>query len=282
FLSLRKAVMVAVDAAMSGLQRRCRSAAKIGRRYLRPWASDQRSVVFVAGQQRSGTNMLMDVLDRHQRTDVYHETDVRAFERYQMRDIATIRTLVDRSRASHVVIKALCELQRLRDLLDAFPRSYAIWLVRHYHDVSSSMARQFSSTAEVLKRMRADPVAGGWRGERMAESVRMLLNDCIADDTDEISAAAFQWFMRNHLYFDQDLRRDRRVRIVFYEDLATRPEATFAAVAAFLEIGFHPSLTSEISARSVDKADKPPIDPRIEALCRQLHDRLLIAAQTQH
>lgn len=274
--------MVAVEAAISHLQRRCRSAAKIGRHYIVPTARDQRSVVFVAGQQRSGTNMLMDVLDRHWRTDVYHETDTRAFERYQMRDIATIRELVDRSRASHVVIKALCELQRLRDLLDAFPSSRAIWLVRHYHDVSESMARQFSTTADVLKSMRVNPSTGGWRGERMAESVRMLMNDCITDDTDEVSAAAFQWFMRNRLYFDQDLREDRRVRIVFYEDLVTRPEATFEAVAAFLGIGFRPSLIADVSAGSVDKADKPPIEPRIEALCRQLLERLVTAARTQH
>lgn len=274
--------MVAVDAVMSHLQRRCRSAAKIGRHYVVPAARDRCSVVFVAGQQRSGTNMLMDVLDRHWRTDVYHETDPRAFERYEMRDIATIRKLAERSRASHVVIKALCELQRLRDLLDAFPTSRAIWLVRHYHDVSFSMARQFSSTAEVLKRMRANPVVGGWRGERMAPSVRMLLKDCITDDTDEISAAAFQWFMRNRLYFDQDLRADRRVRIVFYEDLVTRPALTFETVMDFLEIGFRPSLIAEVSAGSVDKAGKPPIEPRIEALCRQMMDRLVSAAQTQH
>ena len=99
--------MVAVDAAISHLQRQWRSASKIGRHYISPTPKAERTVVFVAGQQRSGTNMLMDVLDRHWRTDVFHETDTRAFERYQMRDIDTIRTLVGRSRASHVVIKAL-------------------------------------------------------------------------------------------------------------------------------------------------------------------------------
>ncbi|MEM9627256.1 MAG: sulfotransferase [Pseudomonadota bacterium] len=274
--------MVAVDAAISHLQRRWRAASKIGRHYIAPASKAERNVVFVAGQQRSGTNMLMDVLDRHHRTDVYHETDPRAFERYQMRDIDTIRTLVDRSRASHVVIKALCELQRLRDLLDAFPRSRAIWLVRHYRDVSSSMAKQFSTTAEALKRMRVDPAAGRWRGEGMSESVRMLLLDCIMDDTDEISAAAFQWFMRNRLYFDQGLRLDRRVKLVFYEDLATRPNETVRMITDFLGLGFDPSLTTDISATSVDKKGNPPIDPRIEALCRQLLDRLSIVAQTQH
>jgi len=274
--------MVAVDAVIARLQRQCRSAAKTGRRYIAPTSDTERSVVFVAGQQRSGTNMVMEVLDRHWQTEVFHETDARAFDRYQMRDVETIRSLIERSRASHVVIKALCELQRLRAIMDSFAGTRAIWIVRHFHDVSSSMARQFSSTADILKRMRKDPGLGGWRGEHMSLSVRTLLDDCVKDDITEVSAAAFQWFMRNRLYFDQALDRDPGVRIVFYEDLVTRPEVAFEAVMAYLGLEFRPSLISDVFAGSVNTADKPAIDPRIEALCQQLFDRLVVAAQTQH
>ena len=119
--------MAAVNVAIARLQRQYRSAAKIGRRLFAPAAGSEQTVVYVAGQQRSGTNMLMNVLDRHWRTDVYHETDARAFECYQMRDIEVIRALVKRSSARLVVFKALCELQRLRDLLDAFPKARALW-----------------------------------------------------------------------------------------------------------------------------------------------------------
>ena len=56
-----------------------------------------RTYVFVAGMQRSGTNMVMDVLERSLGTDVYHENDPRAFERYEMRDPAVIRQLANGS-----------------------------------------------------------------------------------------------------------------------------------------------------------------------------------------
>ena len=273
--------MVAFDTVLERFQRGCRSAAKIGRRCLAPALDAERLVIFVAGQQRSGTNMLMDVLERHWRTDVYHETDPRAFDQFQMRDLATIKTLVARANASHVVVKALCESQRLRDLLDAFPRARALWLVRDHHDVSESMARQFSTTAKVLKQMCVNPASGGWRSEGMSASVRTLMDDCVHDDITEISAAAFQWFMRNQLYFDQALHGDRRVKLIFYEDLATDPEPMFKRIMADLDLNYHPSLIADVSGGSVSKADKPPIDPRIDALCRQLHSRLAIAAQTQ-
>lgn len=258
-----------------------RSISKCALQQLVSTEPSQKRMVFVTGQQRSGTNMLMDVLERHRCTDVYHETDSRAFVRYEMRDLATIRAIFSRSRASHIVIKALCEAQRLTELLDAFPKAKAIWAVRNHYDVSVSMSRQFSTTAEVLKQMRVDPALGGWRGENLSPSIRALLDDCVQDDISEVSAAAFQWYMRNFLYFDQGLDRDPRVRICFYEDLATAPEPTCRSIAAFLGISFQHSMITKVHAGSVNKAGHPEIDPRIEALCSHLLGRLADCAQKQ-
>ena len=53
--------------------------------------------LLVAGVQRSGTNMVMDVLERSLETDVYHERDPRAFDNYEMRPLEVIRGLRARS-----------------------------------------------------------------------------------------------------------------------------------------------------------------------------------------
>ncbi len=50
--------------------------------------------VLVAGVQRSGTNMLMDVLERSWDTDLYHEMDVRSFDIYEMRPRSVIHALM--------------------------------------------------------------------------------------------------------------------------------------------------------------------------------------------
>src|SRR5688572_22752173 len=48
-------------------------------------SSGPRLCVFVAGVHRSGTNMMMDILERSWETDVLHESDSRAFEDNLMR-----------------------------------------------------------------------------------------------------------------------------------------------------------------------------------------------------
>ena len=95
-------------------------------------------VVLVSGVQRSGTNMLMDALERHWDTDVYHEYDSRAFERYYMRDMATISALHSRCKARFFVIKALLEAHLLREIGRSFPGTRFVWVFRNYADMINS------------------------------------------------------------------------------------------------------------------------------------------------
>ncbi|MEO0974418.1 MAG: hypothetical protein AAFX85_15115, partial [Pseudomonadota bacterium] len=76
---------------------------------------DQR-VVLMAGFQRSGTNMLMKVLDQHRLTTVYHEADPRVFDDYSLRDNARLTRHVASAKGSLVVIKTLLDIHRYREL----------------------------------------------------------------------------------------------------------------------------------------------------------------------
>ena len=109
--------------------------------------------VFVAGMQRSGTNMLMDILEKSYEADVYHERDPRAFDNYQMREASVIRELCDQSRASKFVIKALCELQDIESLMSDSQPAKTIWIVRDYHDVVASMLKSFGNMEKQVLRI---------------------------------------------------------------------------------------------------------------------------------
>src|ERR1700721_775604 len=65
-------------------------------------------VVFVGGVQRSGTEMVMDVLERSPDTRVFHEQDPRAFDRFELRADEVIRPLA-RSVAPCVVFNPFCD-----------------------------------------------------------------------------------------------------------------------------------------------------------------------------
>ena len=209
-------------------------------RYLLRPATSPATVVWVAGVQRSGTNLLMKVLDRALHTDVFHETDPRAFVRYEMRSLATIAALVQASRAPRVVVKSLCELQDMRRLLDTFPESRCLWLWRDPVAVAASMVASFGNFVRQARALAADPASMDWRGLGMSSATRNCLAEAVADDAlDERSAAALMWYYRNILFFEQGLHRDPRVRLLRYEDFVHTPFQVLPPVFEFAGIPWH-------------------------------------------
>ena len=94
--------------------------------------------LYLIGEQRSGTNMVHRILNRHPLTECYYESDDEAYDNYELRENAVIRALVQRSRADCVVFKPLCDIHRIHELLELVPGGKAVWIYRHYCDVINS------------------------------------------------------------------------------------------------------------------------------------------------
>lgn len=234
-------------------------------------------MVFVAGVQRSGTNMIMDVLEKSIHTDVYHERDARAFDNYQMRPVAAIRALYDRSPAAHFVIKALCELQKLDSLMSEFRPSKVVWVVRDFEDVVNSMLKSFRNQAKQVQRIARDPASDGWRGEGMSRQTHEVVARLVRPDIDDASAAALTWYFRNILFFEKQFEHNPDVLLVSYERLVTDPEIEFRRLFHFLGLEFTARVTHGIFADSVRKKTAPQIAPEIRELCQCTAERFRAA-----
>ncbi|MCB1876288.1 MAG: sulfotransferase [Chromatiales bacterium] len=227
--------------------------------------------VFVAGSQRSGTNMVMELLELSTQTDVYHEHDGRAFDNYHMRDEATIRRLVDASRAEVFIIKALLEADRMRDFLDAYPPSKGLWIVRRVDDMVNSMLISFRNMANQARRILTG--TDEWFADGMSEHTRTVVEQLVKDDISDASASALQWYYRNALYFDKGMDKDERILLVPYERLIFHPDQEFRRICEFLGIDYSPRFIKGIRSSSFRKRPPPEIDPDIRATCEQMWGR---------
>lgn len=230
--------------------------------------------VLVAGVQRSGTNMLMDVLERSWDTDLYHETDVRAFDTYEMRPRPVIHALMERSSAPIFVIKALCELDQLKSLLDEFAPAKSVWMVRDYNDAVSSALVSFRNFAAQVGRIATDRNADGWRGRGMSDETHALVRSLYTAQMNDATAAALIWYFRNMLYFEQGLHHDQRVLLVHYENLVSEPQTAFLCIFNFLGLDYSPAVSRKVFASSIRRRSPPPIAEPVRALCEGLSTRL--------
>lgn len=233
--------------------------------------------VFVAGLQRSGTNMLMDAYERSPETDVYHESDTRAFQEYQLREVPVLRRLVDGSPARVVVVKALLDGERVRALMDEFAPAKAIWMFRHFSDVINSNMVNWRGGRNQIEDIVRDRNAGDWRGRGMTDETHEMVKRHFKPGMNDASALALFYVYRHQLFFDQALESDPRVCLMNYEELVSTPDQAIPEVAAFSDLQLNPRMWSHIHARSINRAPSPEVSDDIAELAEAMYQRLLAA-----
>lgn len=233
-------------------------------------------VVFLGGVQRSGTNMIMDILDRSPDTEVYHERDPRAYHNFQLKEQGVIRHLA-RSRSPCVIFKTLCDNDRLATLMSEFSRTSAIWVYRHFDEVVASHLAIRSWGRNQIDDLVHDRMAAGWRGRGMTDETWETVKRHYHSDLSRASAIALFWFYRNQLFFDQKLDVDPRVYMIKYAEFLSDPPAEVLKLAAFLDIRTTSRMVRYPHWRFIRRRRVMSIDQTIRELCGTMFRRLELA-----
>lgn len=240
---------------------------------MRPVPAERKRHLFVAGVQRSGTNMLMDILEKSWLTDAYHERDPRAFDNYKMRELPVIQALEQASPMPLFVIKALFELQELPDLMRHFSPAKTIWIVRDHNDTVNSTLKSFRRNLVPRINRALQPDTEEWLGAGMSGETRERLSPLVTPEMREEDAAAIQWYFRNILFFEMGFDGHPDVLAVSYENLVTRPEKQIRRICDFIGIPYASRLSRGIFSSSIGKRKKPELSPQVETLCTGLRER---------
>ncbi len=265
---------------LSFKQRLVRKARRVTKIYRRRWACMGQSeelptrAVFVFGAQRSGSRLPIHVMERSPDILTFSEGHSRVFNGVLLKDENTLGALIERSPFPLVAFKPICDSHRAVALLDSFPEARAIWIYRHYRDVTHSASVKWKGGVEMLRRILANEVApDDWRlGGVTAEKLE-LLRRYYDEQMSPHSAYALMWYLRNTLFFDLKLYQQEQVLLVNYEELVASPCEQFARMFQFLSCSFEPDFvkgvyTTSLQQRVVDIRDE------IDELCEAVYQRL--------
>ena len=73
-------------------------------KYMLKNQDSNKNIVFIAGAQRSGTNMIMGVFDRNYKTHVFHERDNKAYIDYELKSKEVISNLLGEVKVNNIFI----------------------------------------------------------------------------------------------------------------------------------------------------------------------------------
>lgn len=228
--------------------------------------------LFIVGAQRSGTNMLLNVLDKSLETRTYNEDHPAAFEKYRLKDRQVRDRILRKASCAWGVFKPLCDTQHLDQLLADHQDGKALWILRDYRDVANSASVKWGHAQRHIIQHIAekDDQWTRWYCERMSPERRSKVRTLYHADMTEHTAAALKWYLRNILFFDLQLQhRSDDVLLLRYENLVQHP-ASFQQIFDFLEIPYSPSYTRDVFEDAVGKNKAPQIESAVEALCEDL------------
>jgi hypothetical protein len=231
--------------------------------------------VFVLGRQRSGTSMLMYLLEMHSDTEVYDEAHRSpVFRRFRLASYEAVDAAVERSRAPIVCMKPICDSHLATELLERFPGARVVWLYRGFADAARSAVVMWETADRALRRVCRGEGGGGWFEEGLTPATRGTLRGIYRDELTPFECTCLGWWARNRIVLEQRLAGRSDVHLLRYENLVEDVEARARELFGFLGLPFQERVTRHVHSRSVRAADESGIHPDVRALCRELEREL--------
>ncbi len=247
----------------------------------------QQSILFIVGCQRSGTSMLLNVLDKDLSTRCFGEFSNLASNdttsRIRLNSLELVKKEFSKVKAPFIVVKPLVESQNVPELLDYFDNSTAVWIFRNYKDAALSNVKKFgidNGLKDLRPIVNNDP--NNWRSEKVSNHVRETILKYFSEDMNPYDAAVLFWFARNCLYFDLKLDKNPRVMICSYDDLVLDPEKYVRGI--YQQVGqVYPeiNITTEVHSHSRKKGMDIDLSSEIEQLAQELQSKLETAYQAK-
>jgi len=231
--------------------------------------------LFVVGNQRSGTTMLLSKLNRHFWVDIFHE-DSSAMQDWELKSFDEIDKLINGSKAKVCIMKPLEETHRINELLDYFNGSKAIFMFRKYTDViNSSMRLAWGKHLKKYVQNIDKGVDFKYSGAlNLTTDNIKLIRDLYKDDLSDESCCALIWYLRNSIYFEFQLYANPNILLVQYESLVSNPKSEFKRILTFMGLKWNNSIFYNISTKSITKDPAVNIDVNIKVQCDNLLAKL--------
>lgn len=258
--------------------RRVKTAAKNVLRYVN--YGKVKTPIFVLGCQRSGTTMILDIMDQCPKIHSVHEGYGVIMDKEYFRLVSddAVRQAISDTPEPIILFKPLNDSQYIDRLLGLHPNAKAIWVYRQYRDVVDSAVKKWKD----LHRTMINEVSRGEYsnpgreaiGERVTPENLEMIKEFAVKDLSPEDGAALLWYLRNSIFFDMGLDKNPKVVLYKYEDLVQHPERRFHELFDFVGAKYSPKYIATVHAGSVNKKAMSKIDPDIEAVCESLIARL--------
>lgn len=255
---------------------RARATARVNKKLLGfTRVAPHKSPVLIAGLQRSGTTMLMNIFHLHPDAEVFDEArDSRTFLNFRIRSLDTVSQVIEDSHFGFPCFKIIADSHVLPRIMRGLPDAKVLWMYREPGANAASRLKKFSHATAAIRTVCEGKPGGGWFAEGVSGPVLRKLQGLERSRFSEFDYACLVWWVRNQLYFDLGLANEPQARLLRYETLVMDPQVTMRALYSWLDMPWSSPSMRFVHARSMHRPNLPPVDPQVAMLCNELLQRL--------
>ena len=221
--------------------------------------------------------MLAQLFNNDLSARVYTEREFGEGDSLRVPPLNQLKYQIGSESARLVVGKPIVESQRAAEILDYFAELRSIWMYRDYADVSRSSDKRFSRNAAVrnLRAIGDTQAPQTFASENVSEYTRDIVRRLFSENMSGSDAHALFWYVRNRIYFEQNLDSHDRVMLCGYEDFVEAPEARLREIYAFIGCDFPGAhLVRGVHTRSVKSRPLENLSEPVAELCDELQAQL--------
>jgi hypothetical protein len=255
---------------------RARAAARVGKKLFGfTHGTPDKAPVLIAGLQRSGTTMLMNIFHMHPDTEVFDEArSSDAFLEFRIRSLDAVRQGIEASHYRFPCFKVIADSHILPSIMQGLPGAKVLWMYRQPGPNAASRLKKWGHATAAIRAVCEGRPGGGWFAEGVSGPVQRHLQALERANFSDFDYACLAWWARNNLYFELSLDQEPSVRLLRYETLVAEPEPTMRALYQWIGMPWSERSMRFVHARSMRKPNLPALDPQVESLCNDLLRRL--------
>ncbi len=231
--------------------------------------------VFIMGCGRSGTRMMLNILERDERIQVLRENDPKIARNYLLIK-EFIRPAIDSCRAPVLLMKPILNSFEASNLLSEYDQAKAIWIFRNYKDMAASSVKKFESRVSgYIKKIVELGTGNNWVSSGIPDDTLKKLRGIDTSGFNNHDWMCLIWWSVNLTVFKDKLYKNKRFLLLNYDRMVHNPNLYFKKVYDFIGISRRLKDLNYIHSKSIGKGSSIKIQPIVNKMCLELSKDLI-------
>jgi len=231
---------------------------------------DPKSIVYILGYGRSGTSILINLLEHLFSVDAHGERSKEVMTDFQINN-DNLKRHIAKNKFKILALKPILNSCDVNKFITEDSRAKVLWLFRDYNDVVYSALKKFDNRVALsLKDYIINENNVGWISNQIHKEEKEVISNLEYSTYSDEDWMALVWWFVNHTLMRQKCYESSQCVVIEYNDLVENPKNYLYRIKEFIGIKENYNLHRFIENNRVGKGVEINLNSTVKGMCEEL------------